>query len=140
MATIVGKPVSFGFSGTDGIAETTYLTGKIILQNVEHEYMSDEEQIRSAAGALVTRSFYNPGDKATLEYIPTSTTLSGVTANVTAPAVGTILNITACADMPQLIKSNWVVVPGAKVVGSNTAAKKITLPLEAHAGITAVAT
>lgn len=139
MATIVGKPVSFGFSGTDGIAEATYFTGKIILQSIEQEYTSDEEQIRSAAGALVTRSFYNPGDKATLEYIPTASTLAGVTANVSAPAVGTIVNITACADMPTLIKSNWVVVPGAKISGSNTAAKKISLPLEAHAGVTAVA-
>ena len=139
MATIVGKPVSFGFSGTDGISEATYLTGKIILQSIEHEYTSDEEQIRSASGALVTRAFYNPGDKASLEYIPTASTLAGVTANVTAPAVGTIVNITACPDMPTLIKSNWVVVPGAKISGSNTAAKKITLPLEAYSGITAAA-
>jgi hypothetical protein len=139
MATILGKPVSFGFSGTDGIAETTYFTGKIILQSADHEYTSDEEQVRNAAGNLATRSFYNPGDKASLEYIPTGSNLAGVTANVNAPAVGTIVNITACADMPTLIKTNWVVIPGAKVNGSNVGIKRITLPLEAHAGITVAA-
>ena len=139
MATQLGKPVSFAFSGTDGIAETTYLTGKIILQSADHENASDKEEIRSAAGVIVTESYYNPSDKANLEYIPTATTLAGVTANVALPSVPSILNITACADMPSLIKSNWVYKGGGKITGSNTGAKKITLPLEALSSITAVA-
>lgn len=139
MATQLGKPVSFAFSGTDGIAEATYLTGKIILQSADHENASDKEEIRNAAGNVVTESFYNPSDKANLEYIPTATTLAGVTANVSLPSVPSILNITACADMPTLIKSNWVYKGGGKISGSNTGAKKITLPLEALSNITAVA-
>jgi hypothetical protein len=139
MATILGKAVSFAFSGTDGIAETTYLTGKMILQSADHENSADKEEIRNAAGTTVTESFYNPMDKANLEYIPTASTLAGVTANVALPSVPSILNITACADMPTLIKTNWVYKGGGKITGSNTGAKKISLPLEALASITAVA-
>ncbi len=139
MATILGKPVSFAFSGTDGIAETTYLTGKIILQSADHENGAEKEVIKSAAGVTVTKSFSDPVDKTTLEYFCTATTLAGVTANVALPPVPSILNITACADMPSLVKSNWVYEGGGKITGSNTGAKKITLPLEAMGSITALA-
>lgn len=139
MATTIGKPVSFAFSNIEGVSEATYLTGKIILQSADFEDTADEEQVRSGTGALVSRNFYNLGYKANLEYIPTGSTLAGVTANVALPAIGTILNITASPDIPSLIKTNWCVVPGGKIAGSNTSAKKITLPIEAHAGITVAA-
>jgi hypothetical protein len=136
---MLGTPCNFGFTGTDGIAATEF-TGKIILQSADHEMTSDEEQIRDATGALVTRNFYNPGDKATLEYIPTGAAISNAVTNTALPAIGAIINITACASMPSLQKSNWVVVPGGRISGSNTAAKKITLNLEAYSEITAAAT
>ncbi len=135
---MLGTAVNFAFTGADGIASAE-LTGKILLQSAEHEPTSDEEQVRDAAGKLVTRSFYNPGDKATLEYIPKGATIAAAVTNTALPAVGTIMSVTACESMPSLVKTNWVVVPGGKVSGSNTTAKKITLSLEAHSGITAVA-
>jgi len=139
MATQLGKPVSVGFTGTDGIAETTFLTGKIILQSADYENAADKGDVRNAAGEMVSEYFYNQSFKANLEYFATGTTIAGVTANVTLPTVPTILNITACADMPALIKTNWVYKGGGKIAGSNTDAKKITLPLEAFTLITAVA-
>ena len=137
--TILGAAVNFGFTGTDGIAESTILTGKIILQSADIELASDEEQVRDAAGVLASRAFYNPSSKATLEYIPTGASISASLTNTTLPAIGSILSITACANIPSLVKTNWVVVPGGKISGSNTSAKKITINLEAHAGITAAA-
>lgn len=137
----VGKAVSFGFAGTDGIAETTFLTGKIILQNADFAKTADEEQVRSAAGELCNRSFYNNIAKASLEYVVTGANIAGVTGNLTdaaIPAPGALLNITACASLPALIKTNWVVVGEPKVSGSNTTAKRISLPIEAADGITVV--
>lgn len=139
MATTLGAAVAFGFTGTDGIAATA-LTGKILLQSVELETTADEEQVRSAVGELVNRTFYNIGDKAALEFIATGATIAAARTNTALQAPGTIISITACADIPALVKTNWIVLPGAKVSGSNTSAKRMTLAIEAHAGITAAAT
>lgn len=137
MGQLKGVAVNFGFTGTDGIAESTILTGKMQLQSADYEATGDEEQVRDSDGDLVNRSFYNLGFKASLEYIPSGTDLSGAQTNTALPAVGAVLSITACASLAALVKSNWVVVPGGKITGSNTTAKRITLPLESHAGITA---
>ncbi len=139
MIQLKGVAVNFGFTGTDGIAESTILTGKMQLQEADLENTSDEEQVRDALGALTNRSFYNPGFKASLRYVPSGAAVSNAVTNTTIPVQGTILSITACASMPDLVKTNWVVVGGVKVSGSNTKAKEVSLNLEAHAGITAVA-
>lgn len=135
---MLGVPISFGFSGTDGIAATPF-TGKIILQSAEYSDTADEEQVRDAAGALCNRNFYNPGSKAQLEYIVTGATIAAARTNTALQAPGTIISITACADIPALVKTNWIVVGEPKVSGSNTSGKRVTLNLEAHAGITAAA-
>lgn len=138
MSAVGGKAVNFAFTGTDGIADAnaTYLTGKMQLQELDHELMSDEEQVRTAAGALVNRSFYNPGDRANLKYIPSGAAAADAIANTTLPPIGTVLSITACASEPSMVKTNWVVIK-PKLVKSNTKATEISLELEAHAGITA---
>lgn len=138
MATQSGVKVVFGYTGTDGIAATG-LTGTMQLQSHDYEAKSDEQQIMSAAGALATRIFHNPSKAATLEVIPSSATdVAGArTSKATLLALfQTILNITACADAPELVDSHWLVV-SAKVSGSNTGAHKVTLTLEQHSGITA---
>lgn len=139
MGQLKGAAVNFGFTGTDGIAESN-LTGKMQLQSADYESTADEEQIRDADGDLVNRTFYNLGFKATLEYIPSGADIATAVTNTALIAVGTVINITACASLPALVASSWVVVPGGKITGSNTSAKRITLPLEKHAGITAAAT
>lgn len=137
MATQTGKFVVFGYTGTDGIAATG-LTGTMLFQSHDFEHAHDEEQIKTAAGELATRIFYNTNSKATLEVIPSdASAVSGArTSKATLLAlVRTVLNITACADAAELVATNWLVV-GAKSSGSNTGAHKVTLSLEKHAGIT----
>lgn len=136
-ATQTGVFVNFAFTGTDGIAATG-LTGNGLFQSYDFEYAPEEYQVKSAAGALATRVFPEIPKKATIEWIPGKDSVANaVTAHSTIVALfHTILNITACASAPELIVSNWLVV-GVKPSGSNTDAKKITLTLEAHAGITA---
>lgn len=131
-----GVAVNFGFATAHGTVATAF-TGKMALQSLDYEETADEEQVKGAYGALVNRSFYNPGYKATLEYVPTGATVAAAITNTTLPTIGSIVNITACAEMPALVKSNWIVVPGGRITGSNTAAKRITLNLESHAGVTA---
>lgn len=136
---ILGTAVNFGFTGTDGIAEATILTGKILLQSIEYSKAADEEQAKSAVGALVSRNFYNAYEKATLEYEIGTDTLSNARTASTVPAPGTILDITACADLPDLIASNWVVVGEPKISGTASGPKRVTINLEQHAGVTGVA-
>lgn len=138
MATQTGKFVVFGYTGTDGIAATG-LTGTMLLQTHDFEHGHDEEQIKSAAGELVTRIFANTHRKATLEVIPShATDVAGArtSAATVLALIRTVLNITACADAPELVDTNWLVV-GAKKSGSNVGAHKVTLMLENHDGITA---
>lgn len=137
MATQTGVKVNFGFTGTDGIAATG-LTGNGILTSADFEHGHDEVQIKSAAGELATRVFFNTHKKATIEWIPGKDTVANaITAQTTILAlIRTVLSITACASIPELIDTNWLVV-GAKVTGSNTDSAKITLSLENHDGITA---
>jgi hypothetical protein len=138
MPTQLGAAVNFGFAGTDGIA-SSLLTGKMFLQSSDYSKSADEEQVRDGEGALVNRTFYNPGEKASLEYVPKGSTKANAISNTTIPDVGTLVVITACENLPALVKTNWVVVGEPKITkGSNNAAK-ITLALEAHAGITAAA-
>ena len=136
-ATQTGVFVNFGFTGTDGLTEAT-LTGKGLLQSADYEPGSDEYQLKNAAGALATRVFPEVFKKATLEWIPgSSTNVAGsITSHSALVALyHTIINISACTSMPELVDSHWLVV-GMKSSGSNTDAKKITLSLEQYAGIT----
>ena len=144
MATQTGVKVNFGFTGTDGIAATglTMASNKgMLFQGADYSKTDDEVQLKSAAGALATRIFPNPGEKATLDFIPASdsTVAKAIEAQTAQIALyHTILNITACDSKPELVKTNWFVV-GVSSKGSNTDVSKITLELEAHAGITAAA-
>lgn len=140
MATQTNLKVVFSYTGTDGIAAVG-LTGNMQLQSHDFESAADEKQIMSAAGDLATRIFHNPHRKATLEVIPSSATDVAGARTSKATLLGlkrTILEITACADAPELIASNWFVV-SVKTAGSNVGEHKVTLNLEAHANITASA-
>lgn len=133
-ATQSGAFVNFGFTGTDGI---TGIGSGNLLQSADYEPGHEEAQIKSATGDLATRVFYNLHKKATLEVIPSSTTAAlAVGAQTTLLGLmRTIIAITACASMPELIESKWLVV-GVKTAKSNADASKVTLTLEQHAGIT----
>lgn len=143
MANVVlGAAVNFGFSGT--VLSATYFTGKIILQSASLSPTAEEEQIKDGTGALKVRTFFNPGSKASLEYVVSGTNLAGAITNsipgVTGavPLPGTIVNITGCSSQTGLEKTNWVVVGEPVVNHSNVGAAKVSLSIEAHDGITAV--
>lgn len=138
MATQTGIKVVFGYTGTDGIAATG-LTGTMLFQSHDYEATREKVKLRGASGNTVTKIRHDESKNATLEVIPSSATdVAGArTSKATLLALdGTILNITACADAPELIDTNWM-VEGAKATGSNVGEHKVTLTLENHDGITA---
>jgi len=140
MATINGIPVNFGFTGTDGI-QITGLTANLLLQSADESAEADKDEVRAGQGDIVNRSWYDQHKKASLECVITA---AGIAAAVTATTLasllpGTIIIISACASMPDLVATTWEVQSGAAIKGSNTNAKRVTIPLEIRAGITAAA-
>lgn len=132
--TNLGKKVNFGFTGTDGIA-VTWITSKGILQSADYSTTSDKEEIRDAIGELVSDIRYNPGAKASLEYVVTGATAGDAITNSVLPEHAVFVNITACASQPLLVKTNWRIDGDPKITHSNTGAAKVSLSLVAHAGI-----
>lgn len=137
MATILGTAVNFGFTGTNGIT-ITGMSGTL-LQSADLTNQADVEEVRDGDGDVVARAFYNQSFDASLEYVVTGTSIADSITNTALQTPGTIIVITACAGMPALIQTNWVVEPGVKASGTNTTVKRITLPLKRHAGVTAAA-
>lgn len=135
MATVLGTAVNFGFQGTNGI---TGLATGYLLQNVDHTKQADVEEIRDADGDVNSRVFYNANEQATLEVVVTGTNLAASLTNTTLQAAGTIISITACTSAQDLVQTNWV-VESSRLSGSNTNAKRVTLELRRHAGVTAAA-
>lgn len=135
--TINGTAVNFGFTGAGGVA-VTGLSG-LLLQSAEHSKIADREEVRNGIGDPVMHGWHGQREVASLEWIVTGSGLADAITNTTIQTPGTILVITACASMPSLIATTWEVQSGAKVSGANVNAKRITLPLEKNAGITAVA-
>ena len=139
MATQTGVKVVFGYTGTDGIAATG-LTANGLFQSHDFNVTTpDEVKLKSSIGKVATRIFPEDVSNATIEWIPgDATDVAGARTNKAELLAlrHTILNITACADAPELIKTNWF-VDDVKVVGSNADAHKVTLTLVANDGITA---
>jgi hypothetical protein len=139
MPVINGTAVNFGFTGTNGIA-ITGINGTL-LQSAETSAHADKEEVRNAVGDIVNRDWYDQHTKATLEWVITGTGLANAIVNTALAGLtpGTIIVITACASMPDLVATTWEVMDGASIKGSNTNAKRYSVPLEKRAGITAAA-
>ena len=139
-ATINGTAVNFGFTGSLGMACTAL---KGVLQNADQSAEADKEEVRSGVGDIIVRAWYDQHYKVNLEFVISVAT--GIADTVTATTLanltpGVIISITACASMPDLVATTWEVQSGAKIVGSNTTSKRLSVPLEKRAGITGVAT
>lgn len=137
---INGTPVNFGFQTTTGGITISGLSG-VLLQSAEHSVEADVERTRDPAGNIVTDAWYDQHVKATLEWVVTGTGLANAITNTALAALtpGTIINITACANDPDLVATNWEAMSGAKITKSNTGSAKISIPLEKRAGITGAA-
>ena len=97
------------------------------------------EKVRDGNGNDVVHAWSNIHDEASIEYVVTGTNMAGSLTNTALQSPGAILVITACTSMPSLIGTTWEEKSGCKISGSNTTAKKITLPVHKMPGITAVA-
>jgi len=139
MATINGTAVNFGFTGSNGIA-ITGISGTL-LQSAEQSKAADVESARNGAGDIVTRGHYDVHDEAQLEWVITGTGLANAITNtsLSSLAPGTIIVISACASMPDLVATSWEVQSGVKIVGGNTNFKKLSVTIHKRSGITAAA-
>lgn len=137
MATVNGTAVNFGFTGTNGIT-ITGLTG-LLLQSADYQKNADVDETRDGDGDVISRVFYNQHEEATLEFVVTGSGLAAAITNTAISTPGTIIDITECLSLPALDQTNWIVEPGAKISGTNTSTKKITLPIKRYAGVTAAA-
>jgi len=131
-----GTPVNFGFTGTNGIAIAS--VSGTLLQSADVSAEADKEEVRNAVGDIVNRNWHDQHTKASLEWAITGTSIAlAVAATVLAGLTpGVIINITACASMTDLVGSNWEVMNGAAIKGSNVTSKRFTVPLERRPGIT----
>lgn len=137
MANVLnGTAVVFAFTTTAGIT-ITGLSG-VLLQSKDHSLESDNDTTRDGTGNVVQTTDYNFRDVASLRYRVSGTSLSDAKVNTALKTPGTILVVTACADDPAMVKTNWIVQSGAKIMQTNTSAAEIELPLIAYPGVTAV--
>lgn len=138
MAVINGTAINFGFTGSNGIA-ITGLSGTL-LQSLDHSKGADVESVRNGLGDIVSRGWYDLHDEATIEWVITGTGLANAITNTTLSSLtpGAFIVVTACASDPDVV-ATWEVQSGAKITGSNTNAKRISVPVHKRAGVTAVA-
>lgn len=145
MSSANGVAVNFGFTqsgnGTEGIVMG--LTG-YILQSAEYSAEADKDEVRSIAGDVVSRNWYDQHRKGTLEMVITGATnsVAAALANTTLAnfTPGSIITITECLSLPELVTLNngkWEVQNGASIKGSNTNSKRLSIPIETRPGIQA---
>lgn len=136
MATNLGTAVNFGFTGTDGVTITGY-TG-YLLQSGDLTRTADRAEIQDAAGETKSVVIFNQSDEATLEFVYYGTGIAAAKTNTALKTPGALVVISACASMPDLVQTTWQLV-SHKISGGNTDAKKASLTLKLHAGVTAAA-
>lgn len=134
-----GTPVNFSFVSTssDGGLTCTGLTA-MLLQSADYEDGADKEEVRGAGGNIVSRNWYDPHLKASLRFVVAASSKANAITATALKTAGTIISITACASLPELVASTWEVQAGTKVTGDVTKSAELTIPLEKRAGITAV--
>lgn len=137
-----GTAVNFAFPTTTGgiTVSVPDISGNLILQSADETAGATNERVLDEVGNVVSSIWTDPHLKASLECVIKA---AGLAAAITATAIaslvpGTIITISACANMPDLIATTWEVMD-AKIAGTNTSAKRLTLSLEKRAGITAAA-
>jgi hypothetical protein len=136
-----GAPVNFGFQGPNGIT-ISGLSGQLELQTADVTAEAEVDKVRNAAGDDMSHTWYGQCKHATLEFVITGTALGvAITnSNLNAFLPGSFITVTRCDSMPELVGSTWEVQNGAKLMGSNTAAKKLSCPLWYNGLVTGHAT
>ena len=132
--TTRGTPVNFGFATTTNGITITGISG-FLLQSAASSSTADEAQVRDGIGAFTTRTFYNPGAKATLNATVTGSDTAAAITNTAKQSIGGLLVISACASSPDLVATNWV-IDGCDIDQKNTDFAHLSFQLSKHAGIT----
>ena len=141
-----GIAVNFAFTQSAGGTMGIVITGVagLILQNADYSAEADKEEVRAIAGDVISRNWYDSHRKGTLEFVITGGTnsIAAALANTTLAnfTPGSIITITECLSLPELVSLNngkWEVQSGASIKGSNTNAKRLSIPIETRPGIQA---
>jgi len=114
-----GDGVLWGMPGLS--AQTlTGLGSMKLIQSAEYNYESDEEPIRDNVGNTSQVTKYDHRAKATLEFIPTSSSNTGtITIASVGPSIGATLAVTDAEFTP--IGATWI-VDGISYTRGNTKA------------------
>ncbi|HEV2350802.1 MAG TPA: hypothetical protein VG028_13255 [Terriglobia bacterium] len=134
-----GTAVNFGFTGTANGITISGISG--FLQSAEYSNEADHDDVRNNIGDIVARGWYDFHQKGTFEWVISGTGLADAITKTTIASLtpGTIITITACASLPDLVGTKWEVVAGVSIKGSNTNAKRISVPVEFRSGIQSAA-
>lgn len=141
LGRINGVGVNIGYAGTPGgiTFNDAGISPKLILQSADDAGEAENVEVMDEAGNLTASGWLNPQRKCTLEFVITGSGGADAVAQTQLCeniAPGDILAITACNQLPGLVKTNWEVLTGPKVAGSNKDAKKFTCNVRFSAGIT----
>jgi len=127
MATVKGVGCNWGLVG---LSATGAVTGAFT--SMASSKTADSEEIRNAAGDVVTKVYYNARREGTLEYIVTGSSASS-TVTVTTPDVGTVITLSH-AQVVDITGS--YLVDAVDWNGTSTSAVKVTLKISAYPAIT----
>jgi hypothetical protein len=138
---INGVGVNIGYAGTPGgiTLNDAGISPKMILQSADDSGEAENYEIMDEAGNLTISAWLNPQRKSTLELVITGAgggdaiTQTQLCENISP---GDMLVISACAALPGLVKTNWEVLTGPKVAGTNKDAKKFTCNVRYSPGVT----
>jgi len=142
VSRINGTAVNVGFAGTAGGITITNPAVSATLQECGFAQDASNERVLDEVGNRMSSIWTDPHAKADLKLVIKGTGLADViaqTAIIEAVLPGTLLSITACQQEPGMVATNWEVMSGPKITGTNKTAKEWTVSLEKAAGITAQA-
>jgi hypothetical protein len=140
-----GVAVGVGFAG--GVSAFTLtsgavLTGRLLLQSADSSQDAENVEVYDDTGFLVGSYWINFLQKAALKLTLKSNVgltdfLAQTEAVVESLTPGLLVTMTI-PSMPSLNGTNWELLSGAKVSGTNKTAKEWTIDVRKSPGITAV--
>lgn len=115
-----------------GVGTTAVSTVTGALQTRDHTLRADMDETRNGEGVVVQKTYYNPTEEASFEFVASGT--NGGTVTPTLPAIGSLLTVTDTVYTP-ISGSAWL-VDEVSTAGSNTSAVRITLRMTKYPNIT----
>jgi len=121
-----------------GVGSTTYTLTNGKLQTRDHTRKSEMETVRDADGITVNKTYYDPNEEGTLEFVITGSAGTGNAAPV-LPSIGDVVTLTDSV-YTQVSGSatglNVWLVEDCSTKSSNTSCMRATFKLQRYAGMT----